>query len=65
MNLNTDDEGRTYTGENGEDIGGFLRDERSRFVQRLMLWSQLSGEHLLPWDSRLDWRVTAARADRS
>jgi hypothetical protein len=64
VNLNTDDEGRTYTGENGEDIGGMLRDERSRFVQRLMLWSQLSGEHLLPWESRLDWRATLARADR-
>ena len=36
VTLNTDDEGRTYTGENGEDIGGTLRNERSRFVQRLM-----------------------------
>jgi hypothetical protein len=65
VSLNTDDEGRTYSGENGEDIGGMLRDERSRFVQRLMLWGQLSGEHLLPWDSRLDWRATMARADRN
>jgi hypothetical protein len=65
VNLNTDDEGRTYTGENGEDIGGILRTERSRFVQRLMTWGQLSGEHLLFWNSRLDWRATAARADRN
>jgi len=64
VNLNTDDEGRTYSGENGEDIGGFLQNERSRFVQRLMLWGQFSGEHLLFWDSRLEWRATAARADR-
>ncbi len=64
VNLSTDDEGRTYTGENGEDIGGILRNERSRFVQRLMLWGQLSGEHLLFWGSRLDWRATMARADR-
>jgi hypothetical protein len=64
VNLNTDDEGRTYTGENGEDIGGILRTERSRFVQRLMTWGQLSGEHLLFWNSKLDWRTTLARADR-
>jgi hypothetical protein len=65
VNLNTDDEGRTYSGENGEDIGGMLQNERSRFVRRLMAWGQLSGEHLLFWDSRLDWRTTLARADRS
>lgn len=64
VSLNTDDEGRTYTGENGEDIGGTLQNQRSRFVQRLMLWGQLSGEHRLFWGSRLDWRATAARADR-
>jgi len=64
VNLNTDDEGRRYSGENGEDIGGILQTERSRFVQRLMLWGQLSGEHLLFWNSRLEWRATAARADR-
>ncbi len=65
LNLNTDDEGRTYAGENGEDIGGMLKTERSRFVQRLMTWGQLSGEHLLFFGSRLDWRATMARADRS
>jgi hypothetical protein len=64
VNLNTDDEGRTYTGENGEDIGGILRTERSRFVQRLMTWGQLSGEHRLFLNSKLDWRATVARADR-
>ena len=64
VNLNTDDEGRTYQGRNGEDVGGMLRDERSRFVQRLMTWGQLSGEHRLFFGSRLDWRATMARADR-
>jgi hypothetical protein len=64
VNLNTDDEGRSYTGENGEDIGGLLSTERARFVERLMLWGQLSGQHLLFWNSRLDWRATLARADR-
>ncbi len=65
VSLNTDDEGRTYEGLNGEDIGGRLRDERSRFVERLMTWGQLSGQHLLFFGSRLDWRATLARADRS
>jgi len=65
VSLNTDDEGRTYEGMNGEDIGGRLRDERSRFVERLMTWGQLSGQHLLFFGSRLDWRATLARADRS
>ena len=63
-NLNTDVEGRTYTGENGEDIGGMVRNERSRYVQRLMMWGQLSGEHKLFGNSRFDWRATLARADR-
>jgi hypothetical protein len=64
VNLNTDDEGRTYTGENGEDIGGMLSTERSRFVQRLMLWGQLSGQHQLFGNSMLEWRATLARANR-
>jgi hypothetical protein len=65
VNLSTDDEARSYEGENNEDIGGIIRSDRSRFVQRLMLWSQLSGEHQTLFESRLDWRVTVARADRS
>ncbi|MFO7895297.1 MAG: TonB-dependent receptor [Longimicrobiales bacterium] len=64
VNLNTDDEARVYTGLNGEDIGGLLRSERARFVERLMAWTQLSGEHVAPFDSRLEWRLTGARASR-
>ncbi|MGK7310757.1 MAG: TonB-dependent receptor domain-containing protein [Candidatus Longimicrobiales bacterium M2_2A_002] len=64
VNLNTEDESRTYTGQNNEDIGGELLSQRARFVERLMLWGQLSGEHLAPLDSRLEWRVTGARANR-
>ncbi len=64
VNLNTDDEARMFTGNNDEDIGGDIRNERARFVERLMLWGQLSGEHLTFMDSRLDWRVSAARAKR-
>jgi hypothetical protein len=64
VNLNTDDEGRSYRGENGEDIGGTISTQRSRFIQRVMFWGQLSGQHLLFGNSRLDWRATLARADR-
>lgn len=64
VNVNTEDEARTYQGENSEDIGGVVRSERLRFVSRLMLWSQLSGEHQLFGGSRLEWRATAARAGR-
>lgn len=64
VNLNTEDEARTYQGLNSEDIGGEVKSDRLRFVSRLMLWSQLSGEHQLFGDSRLEWRATAARANR-
>ena len=62
--LSTDDEARIYEGDNREDLGGLVRAERLRFVSRLMLWSQLSGDHQLFGDSRLEWRATAARATR-
>jgi len=64
VNLSTDSEARSYVGENEEDIGATIRSERARWVERLMTWGQLSGEHLLPADSRLEWRVTGARANR-
>ena len=64
VNLNTDNEARTFLGQNDEDIGGLIRNERSRFVERLMLWSQLSGEHRSVFDSRIDWRLSLARARR-
>ncbi|MEJ2539262.1 MAG: TonB-dependent receptor [Gemmatimonadota bacterium] len=63
-NLSTDDEARLFLGNNDEDIGGVIQSERSRWVERLMLWGQLSGEHQLFADSRLDWRFTMARANR-
>jgi len=65
INLSTDSEARSYLGENEEDIGATIRSERARWVERLMTWGQLSGEHLLPADSRLEWRLTGARADRN
>tara|TARA_S200002703_G_scaffold108388_1_gene94180 strand:+ start:3309 stop:6059 length:2751 start_codon:yes stop_codon:yes gene_type:complete len=65
VNVNSDDEARTYNGENREDIGALVRSERSRFISRMMLWGQLSGEHQLFADSRLEWRVAGARASRN
>ena len=64
VSLSTEDEARSYLGDNREDIGGIVRSDRLRFVSRLMLWSQLSGEHGLFGDSRLSWRVTGAQARR-
>ncbi len=63
-NLSADDEARRYIGDNREDIGGTVRSDRLRFVSRLMLWSQVSGEHTVPGGSRLEWRATMARAER-
>lgn len=64
VNVSSEDEARRYQGDNREDIGGTVRSDRLRFVSRLMLWGQLSGEHQLFANSRLDWRATAARASR-
>lgn len=64
INLSTEDEARTYRGNNNEDIGSLVQAERSRFIERLMLWGQLSGEHRLFDDQRLDWRLSVARANR-
>jgi hypothetical protein len=65
VNVNTEDESREFEGLNREDINEVIRSDRIRFLRRLMLWSQLSGEHQMFGDARFDWRVTGARADRS
>lgn len=62
--LSADDEARSYEGDNREDIGGLVRSDRLRFVSRLMLWSQISGEHASVGESRIEWRATAAKATR-
>lgn len=64
INTSADDEARVYEGANQEDIGGNIRAERSRFISRLMTWGQLAGEHQLFGESKLEWRATAARANR-
>jgi len=64
LNRIADDESRSFFGDNREDIGGVVSDDRLRFISRQMLWGQLSGEHRLFWDSRLEWRGALARATR-
>ncbi len=64
VNLSTDDEARTYQGANREDIGGLLQSDRSRWVERLLLWGQLAGEHASIADSRIEWRLTGSSAER-
>jgi len=64
VNLTTDDEARRYRGENAEDIGGLIQADRARWVERLLLWSQLSGEHVTFGGSQLEWRLSASRAQR-
>ena len=62
-NRNADDEARVIVGENREDLGGEVLDHRLRFVSRSLAWGQLFGEHRIG-ESRLEWRVTGARATR-
>lgn len=65
VNLNTDDEARTYQGANQEDLGGWVRSDRLRFTERLLTWGQLNGEHQLPLSSTLTWKATVAQARRN
>jgi TonB dependent receptor-like, beta-barrel/Carboxypeptidase regulatory-like domain/TonB-dependent Receptor Plug Domain len=61
----TDDEARTYSGLNNEDLGGLVESDRLRFVRRDLYWGQVFGDHQLFWNSRLEWRGTMARALRN
>lgn len=64
VNVNTEDESRRFEGWNREDIGAFIQADRLRYVSRKLYWGQLSGEHSLFADSRLEWGGTLARAQR-
>lgn len=64
FNVSTEDEARTYQGVNQEDLGGLVRSERTRYLERLLLWGQLFGEHQVMWDSRVSWRLNGAWANR-
>ncbi|MDX1567375.1 MAG: TonB-dependent receptor [Longimicrobiales bacterium] len=64
VNVNTEDESRRFEGWNREDIGAYIQADRLRYVSRKLYWGQLSGEHALLGDHRLEWRSTLARAQR-
>ena len=64
FNRNSDDEARSYFGDNKEDLDGLVRSERLRFISRELLWGQFSGEHQTILGSRFEWRVAVARAKR-
>jgi len=64
-NRNTDNEARTLFGDNREDLGAETYGERLRWQERDLAWGQLSGKHeLLGLKSRIDWRISGARATR-
>jgi len=64
-NRNSDNESRDLLGTNTEDLGGQAYGERLRFQERDLLWGQLSGKHeIVGLDSRIDWRMSGARATR-
>lgn len=59
------DEGRTFEGPNTENVF-YYRNNRLQFVEEGLLSTNLSGEHFLKGlaNSRIDWRVSLARANR-
>jgi hypothetical protein len=63
-NRNTTDEARVFDGVSREDIGGRVEASRLRYQARNLGWVQLRGEHGLFANSRLDWKVSGARAMR-
>lgn len=61
----SDASARVYEGHN-RDVGADVRVTRSRWVERQLLYEQLSGSHRLPGDRDLtvDWRYALAIATR-
>jgi len=59
------DEGRTFEGPNTENVF-YYRNNRLSFVEEGLLSTALTGDHFFPGasNSRLDWRVNMARANR-
>ncbi|MDP3719667.1 MAG: TonB-dependent receptor [Acidobacteriota bacterium] len=59
------DEGRTFEGPNTENVF-YYRNSRLAFVEEGLLSTALSGDHFFPGasNSRIDWRVNLARANR-
>ncbi len=59
------DEGRTFEGPNTENVF-YYRNSRLSFVEEGLLSTALTGDHFFPGaaNSRIDWRVNLARANR-
>ncbi|MCO4745734.1 MAG: TonB-dependent receptor, partial [Proteobacteria bacterium] len=63
VNRITDDEARSYEGEN-RDVGAAIRIGRLRWLERQLVTQQLLGHHVLPADLELDYRYTFSTASR-
>ncbi len=59
------DEGRTFEGPNTENLF-YYYNNRLQFIEEGLLSTGLSGDHFMPalGNSRIDWRVNVARANR-
>lgn len=59
------DEGRTFEGPNTENLF-YYRNDRLQFIEEGLLANSLTGEHFVRTlaSSRIDWRVSVARASR-
>jgi TonB-dependent receptor len=59
------DEGRTFEGPNTENVF-YYRNSRLSYVEEGLLSTNLTGDHFFPGasNSRIDWRVSLARANR-
>jgi TonB-dependent receptor len=59
------DEGRTFEGPNTENLF-YYRNSRLSYVEEGLLSTALTGDHFFPGraNSRVDWRVSVARANR-
>jgi hypothetical protein len=60
------DEGRVFAGPNTENVR-FYRNRRLQFIEEGLLSNGVTGEHFFQSlsNSRIDWRVNIANADRS
>ena len=59
------DEGRTFEGPNTENVF-YYRNSRLSYVEEGLLSTALTGDHFFPGasNSRIDWRLNVARANR-
>ena len=66
INRVSDDEGRTYRGFN-RDAGADIRVSRMRWLERMLMYHQLLGQHRLDarGQAQLDWRYVFSQASRA